>query len=158
MAGRALVEAIQFPVEHPKEYNPYTLSTPWASGACLLITKEIFEELGGFDEEFFMYCEDVDLSWRCRASGIPVKLCPTALFLHAVPNRTMSARTLHSIYQSGLILARKWGAPTAFSDQLRGALCADGRSPQDLRSKRVPETWQKVADFDHDFTFAIPRW
>ena len=41
----------------------------WVSGACLFIRKNIFEELNGFDEKFFMYFEDMDLCKRTRNLG-----------------------------------------------------------------------------------------
>ena len=84
---RALIEAIQFPDEHPKEFNPETFDTPWVSGACLAVPRTVYDSIGGFDEAFFMYCEDVDFSWHARAAGFETKICPRSLFSHEVTNR-----------------------------------------------------------------------
>lgn len=155
--GRALIEAIQFPAEHPKPYDPFTFETPWVSGACLAIPRCIFEELGGFDDSFFMYCEDVDLAWRARASGFPVRICPQALFLHAVTNRLQNPDVLRMIFNSGVILARKWGAPS-FEAWLKIELQALGHSLTDVLPEPVPDSWRKYSDFSHQFSFAKARW
>ncbi len=78
----ALVEATQFPLEHPKEYDPESGATSWCSAACLLVRAGVFEELGGFDERIFLYCEDVDLSWRCWLAGHSCLHEPAARCVH----------------------------------------------------------------------------
>ena len=39
------------------------------TGACMMVPRRVFEELGGFDEDFFASHEDVDLSYRARLRG-----------------------------------------------------------------------------------------
>lgn len=156
-SGRAIIEALQFPSEHPKPYDEHTLDTPWVSGACLVIPKEAFEDLGGFDDEFFMYCEDVDLSWRARAQGYALKTCPRALFLHAVTNREMRPATLKMIFESALLLARKWGSVEFEQDVIRH-LSAQGFTIPEGSPEQVPEEWRRYADFSHQFSFSLPRW
>ncbi|MBX6374123.1 MAG: class I SAM-dependent methyltransferase [Acetobacteraceae bacterium] len=155
----ALVEAIQFPEEHPKTYDPVTFDTPWASGACLAIPRRIYEAIGGFDKAFLMYCEDVDLSWRARAAGFAVRICPRALFLHAVTNRVPGDGTRAMMLRSGLVLARKWGAPATFATALAVELGRIGHAPPaDPDVAEMPAERRWVADFDHMLHFAQARW
>ncbi len=51
-------------------------------GAGLLIRAELLADVGGFDERYFMYYEDVDLSWRARLRGWQVRYAPGALVRH----------------------------------------------------------------------------
>ena len=55
----------------------------WVSGACMLARRSAFDELGGFDEAYFMYLEDVDLCWRARRAGWRVAYQPGARVVHA---------------------------------------------------------------------------
>lgn len=54
-----------------------------ASGTACLWRTEIFQELGGFDETFFAYYEDVDLGFRARLAGYACKYVPSAVVRHA---------------------------------------------------------------------------
>jgi GT2 family glycosyltransferase len=56
--------------------------TEWLSGACLAVRRELLEQLGGFDEGFFMYCEDKDLCRRAWDAGYQVVYLPTATASH----------------------------------------------------------------------------
>jgi hypothetical protein len=114
--GNALIEALQFPAEHPKHYDPAEFDTAWASGASLMIPRRVYDAIGGFDESFFMYCEDVDLSWRARAAGFGVKTCPRALFFHPPDEGPCDRVTRARVLLSGITLARKWG---------RGRVCIE---------------------------------
>jgi len=53
-----------------------------ARGASMLIRKKIFNELGGFDKNFFASFEDVDLGWRAWLAGYIVILVPTSIVYH----------------------------------------------------------------------------
>lgn len=54
----------------------------YASGAAVLIKKEVLKKIGMFDEEFFMYHEDADLGWRARLAGWKVVLAPKSVVCH----------------------------------------------------------------------------
>ena len=57
-------------------------SAEWLSGACLLVRRETLEVLTGWDEGFFLYCEDKDLCKRAWAAGYSVRYEPTAKCVH----------------------------------------------------------------------------
>ena len=48
------------------------------SGAAMAIRRELFQELGGFTDELFMYLEDTELGWRARLRGLRVVVAPSA--------------------------------------------------------------------------------
>ena len=66
-------------------------TTGWLSGACLLVRREVFDELEGFDESFFMYFEDVDLGWRLGRLGYTNVLEPAAQVVHVGAHSTQSS-------------------------------------------------------------------
>jgi N-acetylglucosaminyl-diphospho-decaprenol L-rhamnosyltransferase len=55
----------------------------WVSGSCFLIRRTLWEQLGGFDESFFMFAEDMDLCWRAGRQGWRIAFEPAAGIVHA---------------------------------------------------------------------------
>jgi hypothetical protein len=66
----------------------------WAMGASLLVRREVFDRVGGFDERFFLYWEDADLCRRIRNLGYAVRYVPRARVAHAGGASSRSARPL----------------------------------------------------------------
>jgi GT2 family glycosyltransferase len=67
---------------HP---DPGALEPGWVFSGCggaMMVDRELFLRLGGFDERLFCYCEDVDLGYRLRLVGEPTLLVPDAVVRH----------------------------------------------------------------------------
>jgi GT2 family glycosyltransferase len=160
----SLVEARQFPEEHPKQYDANTGLTLWASGACLLIPRKIYETIGGFDPNIFMFMEDVDYSWRARAAGFSVRVAPRALFAHSVLDRKPDTLIERYYYMSYRYLAYKWYHPAVQHSSERVMLergyAPDGHLPKlPAIESPIPMTIaQQIADFSYGMVFAPRRW
>jgi GT2 family glycosyltransferase len=65
---------------------------PWILGAALAFRRETFEALGGFDENFFMYFEEVDLCYRLFSQGKQIHFVPEAEIIHLGGGSTTQTR------------------------------------------------------------------
>lgn len=54
----------------------------WASGACMMVRSDLFEQLGGFDGTFFAHMEEIDLCWRMRNAGYRIVAIPQSRVFH----------------------------------------------------------------------------
>lgn len=54
----------------------------YVQGSAMLLRREAFDAVGGFDESFFMYCEEADICYRIREAGWSVLFTPISEFLH----------------------------------------------------------------------------
>lgn len=63
----------------------------WVSGAAFIARGELLERVGGFDPDYFMFCEDVDICWRAWHSGFKVVYLPTSVITHAIGTSTSKA-------------------------------------------------------------------
>ena len=92
----------------------------WVSGACMLVRRGVFEELGGFDEGFFLYCEDTDLCQRVWASGHSVLFEPAAEVLHVEGSSSGAGETQAILAQSRVRYARKHMSRSGAAAQTAG--------------------------------------
>lgn len=85
-----------------------TKPVDWVSGACLMGEKKAFEDVGLFDEEIFMYMEDIDFLYRARKRGYRTFFCSDAQFIHAGAGSSGQRRTpVVNIYRGLLYFYRK---------------------------------------------------
>jgi len=101
----------------------------WLSGSCLLLRREAFEAIAGFDERYFMYMEDVDLGDRLATAGWQNVYVPSAEVLHDKGHSTGRdpARNLAAHHESTYTFladrhSRRWQAPLRWV--IRAALAA----------------------------------
>jgi GT2 family glycosyltransferase len=112
-----MVEARQVPVEHPKAFDHLDGTTSWASTACVLIRREVIDRVGGFDgDSFFLYCDDVDLSWRTRLAGYRVVHQPSAVVFHdkrltSTGGMEVGAAEFYYAAEASLMMAWKYSRP-----------------------------------------------
>jgi len=59
-----------------------TRTVPYVMGAALMIRRAAFDPVGGFDESFFMYAEEIDLCWRLRCAGWETHFAPVTDVVH----------------------------------------------------------------------------
>lgn len=70
----------------------------WVSGAAMFVRRSAVEQVGGFDESYFMYVEDVDLCWRLKRAGFKVVYHPSFRLIHHV-GRTSSQQSVRMLYE-----------------------------------------------------------
>jgi len=109
----AICEARQYPREHPKAVDAATGETTWCSGAAALIRRKAFGEVGGFDDRlYFMYCEDVDLSWKLWLKGWKCIYVPEAGVRHLtqdlLPGKSRTRENYYS-FRNSLFLFYRFG-------------------------------------------------
>ena len=105
----------------------------WLSGSCLLLRRSAFDAVGGFDERYFMYMEDVDPGDRLGRAGWLNVYVPASEILHDKGHSTgrNPARNLRAHHDSTYIYLsdrhdRRWQAPLRWT--IRGALAVRARA------------------------------
>jgi N-acetylglucosaminyl-diphospho-decaprenol L-rhamnosyltransferase len=70
----------------------------WLTGACLMMRRDVFEQLGGFDESFFMYFEDKDICKRVNEAGWKVVYYPHTSLIHLLGGSSSGIQTSANTY------------------------------------------------------------
>jgi GT2 family glycosyltransferase len=95
---------------HTVETRAAPYDVTGASGACLLVASAVWKQLGGFDEAYFAYLEDSELSLRAWRTGLAVRCVPSAVARHHYE----FSRNTHKMYllerNRLMLLATVWPA------------------------------------------------
>jgi GT2 family glycosyltransferase len=100
-------------------------SVEWVSGACMLVRRDVLERIGGFDDTFFLYSEDIDLCKRVHDLGLDVRFEPSVTATHAGGASAPRADLLPVLAASRVLYARKHRSPAfALAERLGVAVGA----------------------------------
>ena len=137
-----IVEARQIPIEHPKVYDLESGETSWATTACALLPRLVVKEVGDFDADtFFLYCDDVDYSWRVRLAGRQDCLRP---FGAPLPRQAHDARRAISADEKRGVLLRGSGRFDGLQIQPPGSRRPLSRHARQ-RQRRHPKSGRGVS-------------
>lgn len=142
-----IFELKQTPYEHPKYYDPISLETKWASGACIIIPKDIFYKVKGFDKKIFMYCEDVELSFHIRKLGykiIYLNNIPITHYSYSRPYEFKKSQYTNSV-ANNLYLRFKYGT---IKDIVKGYLLSLLYLTQIKENEEIPK--DKLVDVEKE--------
>jgi N-acetylglucosaminyl-diphospho-decaprenol L-rhamnosyltransferase len=72
-------------------HSQVPISVGWVIGAAMLIRRRAYDDVGGFDEGFFLYMEDADFCWRLNRAGWSVDYLPDVTLRHGYPRASSAA-------------------------------------------------------------------
>lgn len=64
------------------QYDGLDIDIFWATGACLMVRSEIYNQVGGLDKDFFAHMEEIDLCWRIHLSGNDIRIVTASHVFH----------------------------------------------------------------------------
>lgn len=96
-------ERLGFLKESPNQIK----QVDWVSGASLMIRKKVFEKIGGFDKELFMYFEDVDLCYKAYKKGFLTYFYPEVTLFHKQLGSSNRSFAIFNIYKGILFFYKK---------------------------------------------------
>lgn len=88
-----------------KDLSP--IQVDWITGACMIFPKQVLNQVGGFDERFYLYFEEVDLCKRIQQAGYEIWCIPDAVVTHLVGQTCRSSKREEYNFMSGLLYFRK---------------------------------------------------
>ncbi|MGH3840896.1 MAG: glycosyltransferase [Pseudonocardiaceae bacterium] len=134
----------------------------FGTGAAMFVRRAVFEQLGGFDERFFMFCEDVDLGWRLNLRGHRVRYEPRSIAYHrhhaslhgADPAREtylLERNALAALYKNVSDETLATVLPAALALTVRRATARGGCDPTEL------ELTRRGTDAETPSPMTVPR-
>lgn len=102
---------------HFTRYSPKKMKeVDWVSGACIMCSKNDYDKIDGFDENIFMYMDEVDLLYRAKKKDMRVGFYPDAQFIH-LGSASSASRTqpILQVYKGFLYFYKKHHSPLQLS-------------------------------------------
>lgn len=110
--GKGRIDSLRMRVTHEtpsqREWQQNSYQSEFLTGCALLIRGDILSRVGFFDERFFLYYEDADLSVRARTVGFQCLVVPRSVVQHAEQSRENPSK-LYFLVLSGLLFFAKHG-------------------------------------------------
>jgi hypothetical protein len=125
--------------------QPFEIDFPL--GATMMLRREVIEQTSGFDEQFFMYCEEIDWAWRIHKAGWMVKCVPAARVTHLEARSTAQVRpqSIINLWKSRLLLYRKHHLAWKYALARRMIALGMGRKIRQTEQNTRLDAGQKAA-------------
>jgi len=81
----------------------------WVTGGCMLVKRSVFKELGGLDEHFFMYVEDMELCYRAYLQGMSTYIDPSSIVKHVGQGSSSRGFAIAQIFKGLSYFYKKHG-------------------------------------------------
>ncbi len=86
----------------------------FVSGGFMMVKKDLFDQLDGFDEKLFMYIEDMEFCFRANKAGYETYFTPSVVFSHASHGSSNRSFAIENIYKGLLYFHKKHSSPISF--------------------------------------------
>lgn len=130
----------------------------WATGACLLIRSELYNQVGGLDDEFFAHMEEIDLCWRLKGQGFRIVCIPQSEVYH-VGGGTLQVEHPHKTYlnfRNNLLMLYKNLSQKSLSNIMRWRMLFDYAAAFQLFVTGKPQNAKSVLEARKDFKKMLP--
>jgi GT2 family glycosyltransferase len=130
--------------------SPKTIQkVDWVKGGLLMIRRDIFEQLHGFDEKIFMYTEDMELCYRAHLVGKEVYFYPDVRVLHKEHASTSKTFAIVNIYKNLLYFYKKHRSPSEYR-LVKSMMEAKGKSlivvGKATKNRYLVETYEQALE------------
>jgi GT2 family glycosyltransferase len=132
---------------------PTLIERDFVTGCCFLASRQTFEQIGLFDDNFSMYYEDLDFSRRVRSAGLRILVIPKAKAWHNVASSSGGRDTPNERYwmaRSSVLFFRKhgrnWRMPLILFWRLGSAIRTSWRLYRSGNSAAIAAYWRGLKD------------
>jgi GT2 family glycosyltransferase len=128
--------------------SPKTIQkVDWVKGGLLMIRRDVFEQLHGFDEKIFMYTEDMELCYRAHLKELGIYFYPDVKVLHKEHASTSKTFAIVNIYKNLLYFYKKHRTPFEYR-MVKSMMVAKAKSLIELgkatKNQYLVETYEKA--------------